>query len=83
MPYVSSIVPKLVPAVAIVMPSSDGTRNPTQCDFFQQNKICPSILKKTHSGIPGYSYSLINSLFCSQCKLLTICAIIMHNESIF
>ena len=40
MPYVSSIVPKLVPAVAIVMPSSDGTRNPMQCDFFQQNKIC-------------------------------------------
>ena len=47
MPYVSSIVPKLVPAVAIVMPSSGGTRNPTQCDFFQQNKIFPSILESS------------------------------------
>ena len=47
MPYVSSIVPKLVPAVTIVMPSSDGTRNPMQCDFFQQYKICPSILESS------------------------------------
>ena len=46
MPYVSSIVPKLVLAVTIVMPSSDGTRNPTQCEFFQQNKICSSILER-------------------------------------
>ena len=34
MSRLSSIVPKLVPAVTIVMPSSDGTRNPMQCDFF-------------------------------------------------
>ena len=46
MPYVSSIVPKLVPAVTIVMPLSDGTRNPTQCEFFQHNKMCSSILER-------------------------------------
>ena len=47
MPYASSIVPKLVPAVTIVMPSSDGTRNPMQCELFQQNKICSSILERS------------------------------------
>ena len=47
MPYVSSTIPKLVPAVEIVVPSSDGTRNPMQCDFFQQNKIYPSILESS------------------------------------
>ncbi len=47
MPYVSSIVPKLVPAVTIVMPSSDGARNAMQCEFVQQNKICSSILERS------------------------------------
>ena len=47
MAYVSSIVPKLVPAVAIVMSSSDGTRNPMQCDFVRQNKMFISILESS------------------------------------
>ena len=47
MPYVSSVVHKLVPAVTIVMPSSDGTRNPSQYEFFQESKICSSILERS------------------------------------
>ena len=45
MPYVSSVFPKLVSAVTIVIPSYDGTRNAVQCEFFQQNNICSSILE--------------------------------------
>ena len=44
MPHVSSIFPKLVSAVTIVMASSDATRNATKCEFSPQNKICSSIL---------------------------------------
>ena len=44
MPHVSSIFPKLVSAVTIVMASSDATRNAMKCEFFRHNKIFPSIL---------------------------------------
>ena len=44
MPHVSSIFPKLVSAVTIVMASSDANRNATKCEFIHQNKMCSSIL---------------------------------------
>ena len=86
MPHVSSIFPKLVSAVTIAMASSDATRNAMKCDFFRNKMFClPSCYSwtLTNSMIPGYSYSLINSLLCSQCQLLNIFAIIMYTESIF
>ena len=85
MPHVSSIFPKFVSAVEIVMPPSNNTRNAMKCEFFRHNKMLPSILlflELTNSMIPGYSYSLINSLFCSQYKLLNIFALITYTESI-
>ena len=83
MPHVSSIFPKFVSAVEIVMPPSNNNRN---AHFFGITKCClPSCYSwtLTNSMIPGYSYSLINSLFCSQYKLLNIFAIITYTESIF
>ena len=44
MPHVSSILPKFVSAVEIVMPPSNNNRNAMKCDFFRHNKILPSIL---------------------------------------
>ena len=44
MPRVSSIFPKFVSAVEIVMPSSNNTRNATKCDFFRNKIVLPSIL---------------------------------------
>ena len=44
MPHVSSIFPKLVSAVTIMMASSDATRNATKCEFFPPNKMFSSIL---------------------------------------
>ena len=44
MPHVSSIFPKLVSAVTIVMASSNNTRNAMKCEFFRHNKMLPSIL---------------------------------------
>ena len=44
MPHVSSILPKFVSAVEIVMPPSNNTRNAMKCDFFRHNKMLPSIL---------------------------------------
>ena len=40
----SSIFPKLVSAVTIVMASSDATRNAMKCEFFRNKIILPSIL---------------------------------------
>ena len=44
MPHVSSILPKFVSAVEIVMPPSNNTRNAMKCEFFRHNKMLPSIL---------------------------------------
>ena len=44
MPHVSSIFPKLVSAVTIVMASSDATRNAMKCEFFRNKIVLPSIL---------------------------------------
>ena len=43
MPHVSSIFPKLVSAVTIVMASSDVTRNAMKCEFFRNKIVLPSI----------------------------------------
>ena len=42
--HISSIFPKFVSAVEIVMPPSNNTRNAMKCDFFRHNKMLPSIL---------------------------------------
>ena len=60
MPYVSSIFPKLVSAVTIVMPSSDATRNSMKCDFFSAKQNIAfhlAILGTVH----GRSYSGVRS----------------------
>ena len=44
MPHVSSIFPKFVSAVEIVMPPSNNARNAMKCEFFRHNKMLPSIL---------------------------------------
>ena len=44
MPHVSSIFPKLVSAVTIVMASSDATRNAMKCELFRNKIVLPSIL---------------------------------------
>ena len=44
MPHVSSILPKFVSAVEIVMPPSNNTRNAMKCEFFRHNNMLPSIL---------------------------------------
>ena len=44
MPHVSSIFPKFVSAVEIVMPPSNNTRNAMKCKKFRHNKMLPSIL---------------------------------------
>ena len=44
MPHVSSIFPKFVSAVEIVMPPSNNTRTAMKCEFFRHNKMLPSIL---------------------------------------
>ena len=44
MPHVSSIFPKLVSAVTIVMALSNNTRNAMKCEFFRNKIVLPSIL---------------------------------------
>ena len=44
MPHGSSILPKFVSAVEIVMPPFNKTRNAMKCEFFRHNKMLPSIL---------------------------------------
>ena len=81
MPHVSSIFPKLVSTVTIVMPASDDTINAMKCNFFQPNKMCTVLpfLKFSHSEyvldandrkvtivVRAFSYTLNKSLFLSQ-----------------
>ena len=84
MTHVSSIFPKLVSAVTILMPPSNNTRNAIKCEFFRNTIVLPSILLFLDAyEFDDTWYSLINSLFCSQCQLLNIFEIIMYTESIF
>ena len=84
MPHVSSIFPKLVSAVTILMPPSNNTINAMKCEFFRNKFFLPSILLFLDAyEFDDTWYSLIISLFCSQCQLLNIFAKSMYTESIF
>ena len=54
MPHVSSIFPKLVSAVTIVMASSDATRNAMKCEFFRNKIVLPSKIW----SLGGYEFGL-------------------------